>query len=389
MFEEIVTRPEDLAACCADLARFSAVGFDTEFVGEETYHPNLCLIQVATPEKLILIDPFTVGPLDAFWELIADPARTIVVHAGREEVRLCRLLSGRTPANVFDLQLAAGLIGLPYPLGHGPLVYHVLRVQLAKGETLTEWRERPLTKEQIRYAFDDVRHLLAAWEKLNRRLTDLGRIEWAKEEFERLKSVAVATPAETERFRKLRGAGSLDSRRLAVLRELCAWREEKAARQNRPARTVVRDDLLVDVARRNPTRQRDLEVVRGLAKRELGEIMEAVARARALPPDQWPEAVEREQDPPQLALVTNVLVAALADWCARHHLAPNLTASAQDVRQLVRAKQQGEALPENSGLTRGWRAAHVLPDLLAMLEGRRTLRIRDVSSPNPFTFSDD
>ena len=131
--EEIIQSAEGLAACCAYLAGCPVIGLDTEFVGEETYHPRLCLVQVATPERLFLIDPFATGPLDAFWPLLLDPARVVVVHAGREEVRLCRLWSGQVPANLFDLQIAAGLVGLTYPLGHGPLVNQLLGVRLSKG----------------------------------------------------------------------------------------------------------------------------------------------------------------------------------------------------------------------------------------------------------------
>src|SRR5438093_1364678 len=162
--EEIVSTPEQLTACCAHLASHPHFGFDTEFVGEETYHPRLCLVQAAAPDRLFLIDPLSAGPLDAFWRLVVDPGRVTIVHAGREEVRLCRLWTGQTPGNLFDLQLAAGLVGLAYPLGHGALVSYVLRLQLTKGETLTEWRDRPLTRAQIRYAIDDVRYLLPVWQ---------------------------------------------------------------------------------------------------------------------------------------------------------------------------------------------------------------------------------
>src|SRR6516165_5903104 len=172
--EEIVTHPEELAACVAELTACPHFGFDTEFVGEDTYHPSLCLVQVATPDRLFLIDPLTTGPLDAFWQLVVDPARVVVVHAGREEVRLCRLWTGRAPGDLFDLQLAAGLVGLPYPLGYGALVGQVLGVSMRKGETRTEWRDRPLTPEQVRYAFDDVRHLLPLCKKLSARLAKLG-----------------------------------------------------------------------------------------------------------------------------------------------------------------------------------------------------------------------
>jgi ribonuclease D len=384
--EEIVSEAAALARCCEYLTACPVIGLDTEFVGEDTYHPRICLVQVATPERLFLIDPLSSGPLDAFWKLVIDPARLVVVHAGREEVRLCQLWAGHPPGHLFDLQIAAGLTGFQYPIGHGPLVNHLLGIRLAKGETLTEWRERPLTRSQIRYAFDDVRYLLSLWKSLNERLERHGRAGWAAEEFKRLKRTALATPSETEKFRKLKGLGSLDRRKLAVVRELYAWREERAAQLNRPARTVVRDDLLVEIARRNPTRDRDLQVVRGLAKREMSAIVEVVNKARAIPPELYPEPVEREQDPPQVQMITSILTALLGDWCARHEVAPSLAASNNDVRLLVRARRQCQELPEESSLTRGWRAAHLLPEVLAMLDGKRSLRIGNVTSATPFAF---
>jgi ribonuclease D len=384
--EEIVSRPEELTAFCEYLASCPQFGFDTEFVGEDTYHPRLCLVQVATAERLCLIDPLTAGPLDAFWKLIVDPARVVVVHAGREEVRLCRLWTGHSPGNLFDLQLAAGLAGLPYPLGHGTLVNQVLGVQLSKGETLTEWRDRPLTPAQVRYAFDDVRYLLPAWQRLAARLEKLGRADWAREEFARLAASSTPDETVTEKWRKLRGLGALDRRRLAVVRALYVWREAEADRSNRPTRAIIRDDLIVEIARRNPTRERDLQVVRGLPRRDLAAIVRTVAEARELPLEQCPAPAERDQDPPQVALVGNVLGAVLADLCARCRLAPNLVASNADVKLLVRARLAGGPLPAESALTRGWRATHVLPDLLAILDGRRLLRVADVKAEAPFAY---
>src|SRR4051794_24925674 len=116
--EKMVTDPASLGACCAHLAATRRFGLDTEFVGEDSYHPKLCLVQVATEEALYLIDPFVCGPLDEFWKLVVDPGNQVIVHAGREEVRLCHIWSGQTPGNLFDLQIAAGLVGLAYPLGH-------------------------------------------------------------------------------------------------------------------------------------------------------------------------------------------------------------------------------------------------------------------------------
>src|SRR5262249_52897795 len=242
--EEVISTPEQLTRCCEYLATQKVLGFDTEFVGEDTYHPRLCLVQVACAERLYLIDPFTAGPLDSFWKLLHDPERTSVVHAGREEVRLCRLLSAQAPANLFDLQLAAGLVGMTYPMGHGGLVNELLSVRLSKGETLTEWRRRPLTPEQVRYAFDDVRYLLRLYDKLHAKLKKLDRLGWLREECSRLETASEPdTMAADERWRKLKGVGSLDRKKLAVVRALFEWREARAEELNRPARTVVRDDL--------------------------------------------------------------------------------------------------------------------------------------------------
>jgi len=386
--EHIATTPGELAACLEHLAACRRFAFDTEFVGENTYHPHLCLVQVATTERLYLIDPLTAGPLDAFWRLLVDPQNLVVVHAGREEVRLCRLWAGQTPGNFFDLQIAVGLVGLAYPLGAGPLINQLLGVQLAKAETLTEWRDRPLTQEQIRYAFDDVRYLLPAHERVAARLETLGRADWAREDFARMAAAVTPDEVPLEKWRKLRGLGSLDRRKLAVVRAIYNWREETAERLNRPSRTIVRDDLIVEIARRNPMRERDLQPIRGLPRRELPAILQAVELARALPPEQCPRVAEREQDPPQVGLVANVLQAVLGDLCVRRELSPSLVATSADVKLLVRAQMQGAPPPAESLLTQGWRAQHVLPDLLAVLEGRRSLRIANVRGDSPFVVED-
>ncbi|MCS6851068.1 MAG: HRDC domain-containing protein [Gemmataceae bacterium] len=388
--EQIVSRPEELAEVCEHLAQCPRFGFDTEFVGEESYHPHLCLIQVATPERLVLIDPMTVGPLDQFWRLVTDPNRQVVVHGGREEVRLCSLWTGHKPGNLFDLQLAAGLVGTTYPIGHATLVLQVTGVQLAKGETLTEWRNRPLTRQQIRYAFDDVRYLLPLADHLTERLQQRNRWPWAEEEFRRLLEQAVPdeppTCGDGERWRKLRGVGSLDRRRLALVRALYSWREEMAAQLNRPPRAICRDDILVEIARRNPMRPRDLQVVRGLPRRIHDAVLEVLERTRALPLEQCPPLVEREHEPPQMPILVGVLTAYLADWCQRQELAQSLVASSADLRGLVRAHVRRTPLPPGNLLAQGWRQRHVLPELEAILTGRRSLRIADVSSETPFAW---
>jgi ribonuclease D len=150
----------------------------------------------------------------------------------------------------------------------------------------------------------------------------------------------------------------------------------------------MRDDLLLEIARRSPTRERDLHVVRGLAKRDLDGVVQAVQRGRDVPLEECPPVAERDQDPPQVALVTNILTAVLADVCAKLHLAANLVAATQDVKLLVRARLQGSELPVDSLLTDGWRRQHILPELLAVLEGRRGVRVADVAADGPLAYDE-
>ena len=384
--EFIVTEPAGVRACCDDVAASPQVAFDTEFVGEDTYVPDLCLVQVATPKALYVLDPFECGPLDELWELIADPQRVAVVHAGREEVRICNGAIGRPPANLYDVQIAAGLLGLGYPLGYGPLVQNVLRRRISKGETLTDWRRRPLTTDQIRYAFDDVRGLLAIWKKFDTKLAKLGRTAWAKEEFASFVIRALKNGGEAERWRKLKGISNLDGRRLAIVREVYLWREASAAKRNRPARTILRDDLIAEIAKRDPGPDDDISTLRGLGRADVNGILAAVDRARQQSPDEWPEEAERDRDPHAVALVASLLNVVLADWCGRQELTTPLVATSADVRKLVRAAAAGEPPPSDCGLTVGWRRDHVLPVLQEVLAGRRALRVKSLEGEAPLEY---
>jgi len=383
--EHLITEPSQLSACLDHLATAPVIGFDTEFVGEDSYRPELCLVQVATAEQLFVIDPFSVGPLDNFWKLLLDPQRTTVLHAGREDIRICHFQSGRPPAHVFDLQLAAGLAGLTYPIGYAGLVLDLLGQRMMKGQTLTDWRRRPLSPAQVRYAFDDVVYLLPAWKKLTERLKRAKRTEWAAEEFATATARATLDEVAAERWRKVKGIGGLDRRGLAVAREVFQWREQFAERVNRPARQVLRDDLLAEIARRGPTKHEDLTAYRGLPNREVDAILEAILRAKALAPEKYPQPEARDYDPPHVVMLGSFLGVVLADWCIRNKLAPNLVASGADLKALVRSHVDREPPPEIP-LTRGWRAAVVLPELQAILNGTRAVRVENVRAAAPLEF---
>jgi ribonuclease D len=388
MREHFVANEADFLKSCEKIAKSSVFGFDTEFVSEESFRPELCLVQVATPEDLFVIDAIAIGSLGAFWDLVTDGKRNVIVHAGREEIRICQHLSGKAPARLFDIQVAAGLIGVGYPAGYGTLVQTFAGTRLSKQETLTDWRIRPLTAEQITYAFDDVRYLLQCHEKISARLLELDRIDWAEEEFADLQARSNLDEPIGERWRKVKGTGGFDRKRLAMVREIVAWREEFAAKRNRPPRAILRDDLIADIVKRNPQKAQDILAFRGVQHRDSEEIMAAIQKARALPLDTLPIQDETKPDAPQVGLIGQVMAGLLGDLCNRKSLVPGLVATASDLRELVRSKIDNTLLSGNNSLAKGWRLKHVFPVLMDFLEGKTSLRLARVDNESPFEYDD-
>jgi ribonuclease D len=388
MREHFVANEADFLKSCEKIAKSSVFGFDTEFVSEESFRPELCLVQVATPEDLFVIDAIAIGSLGAFWDLVTDGKRNVIVHAGREEIRICQHLSGKAPARLFDIQVAAGLIGVGYPAGYGTLVQTFAGTRLSKQETLTDWRIRPLTADQITYAFDDVRYLLQCHEKISARLLELDRIDWAEEEFADLQARSNLDEPIGERWRKVKGTGGFDRKRLAMVREIVAWREEFAAKRNRPPRAILRDDLIADIVKRNPQKAQDILAFRGIQHRDSEEIMAAIQKARALPLDTLPLQDETKPDAPQVGLIGQVMAGLLGDLCNRKSLIPGLVATASDLRELVRSKIDNTSLSGTNSLAKGWRLKHVFPVLMDFLEGKTSLRLARVDNESPFEYDD-
>lgn len=387
------TRQEGLVATAAGLRELvehireeRRLGFDTEFVSEDTFEPVLCLIQVATSKRLVVVDPLAVGDVDPFWEVVLDPEIDVIMHASGEDMRICHLRTGRLPRRVFDVQIAAGLVGYSYPLSHTNLVHQLLRATISGSETRTDWRRRPLTSAQVKYALDDVRFLLAMEEKLRGELDRMGRASWAEAEFaDYLKTIEQR--ADQDRWRRLPGLNQLNRRSLEAARRLADWRENEARRQNRPMRQVMRDDLVTAIARRMPANRRDLEALRdfnrpGLLQRA-DDILAAVAAARAVPEDRLPEPASRPDDAPGASTVANLLAAALAQCCLENQVAGSLVASNADLRSLIRWRLEGRPDGHLPALAEGWRAELCGKLLLDVLDGRTALRVVDPESEFP------
>lgn len=388
MSDRLITEQDEFEDFCAHIRQAGAVAFDTEFISENTYRPQLCLVQLATTEHCAVVDPFTVK-LAEWWDIMTDETTTVVVHAGREETRFCLTHAGRRPQRLVDIQIAEGLRGTSYPLSYERLISRVLNRNVHATETRTDWQRRPLTKKQISYALDDVRHVLDCWARQKQWLSEQGRLSWAEEEFERLIDEMVSERGD-DSWTRLSGVRRLNPRELAVARELYRWREESAAARNVPVRRILRDDLLVDLARRQPQSESELmnsrDMNRTSFRRGSEEIIECVRAALTLPKTEWPERFEQQDSGPDEPVLGKLLAIALANRCAELDVSTGLVGNSADLRALVRWYQAGCPDAERPRLSNGWRG-EVCGDLLKdVMDGKVSLRVADPSSDHPLVF---
>ncbi len=381
-----VTTDSQLADLVDRLAQHSFVAFDTEFVSEHTYRSQLCLMQVAAPGILAVIDTLKVPELKPFWNLLTEPNRTTVVHAGREEMGFILHAISARPSKLFDVQLAAGLVDHDYPAGYASIVRRFLNLPTNKGETRTDWRQRPLSQAQLDYALDDVRHLEKIWRKIEGKLDALGRTAWMEEEMASWQA-EVEESFIRKRWRRVSGLSGLSRRELAVARELWHWRDAVAESRDMPPKRVLRDDLLVELCKRKSPDPNQISAIRGMQRSDLrhilGGLSEAIERGLALPEDECPGGEKFSAPPPQLAVLGQFMATALAGVCRQMQLAPALVGTASDMRDLLAHKLGYHAGDRDPLLASGWRAEVVGPLVDDLLSGRAALRIGDLRSHDP------
>jgi ribonuclease D len=370
----------DLAARATEQGRLA---IDTEFVSERRYQALLCLAQVAVPEasaregvRTEVLDPLegelNVGPLAA---VLADPAVEIVVHAGRQDVAILRRTWATEVRNVFDTQVAAGFLGFGNQEGYESLVRKVLKVRLKGSEGFTRWDRRPLTAQQLEYAGDDARLLLALGGELERKLVERERLDWAREECRSLEEVSDERRPDVV-YERLPRLGRLSDTGRAVARELVEWRESVARAMDRPPGFVLPDQALIELARRAPRDRNGLEQVRGLPPQTLhrrgDRLLQVLERGRRrTPPPPPPEAPTR--DPADAPLVS------LAQALVRHRsmesgVAVELIATQSELSALVSGLRRGDD-GDRLRVTRGWRRELVGDELRELVAGRRSLAV--------------
>lgn len=376
-----VTDQSALETLCLTLKQSSRLALDTEFVGEDTFVPRLELIQVATATTAAVIDFPAVqakGSLDAFWELICDTKIEKIVHAGRQDLDLFATHAGQIPKPFFDTQIAAAMVGYGAQVAYANLVQRLHGTKLAKAHTFTNWSARPLSDDQIAYALEDVEFLLSIHTHLQERLGSLGRLEWVGEEFARLETAVGEKSREPqERYQRIRGWDTLKPKGAAVLRELAAWREAEARRRNVPRGRVMRDEVLLQLARHPPKSVSELRGLRGVHSSEVDrhgeQLLGTITSALALPPTSWPEVPRERKPDPESTSIVELLQAVLKARAAEEGIAPTMLATSSDLQTLVEAKQNRATL--DVPILRGWRRQLAGDLLLKVLDGAVTITV--------------
>ena len=251
-----VDEPDTIAA---DLQAHRLLGVDTEFMRERTYFAQLCLVQLATRDRVFCVDPLAGNEMQAFWSEVC--SGTWVVHSGRQDIEVVFQTANRMPATLFDTQIAAGLLGLQPQMGYAGLVQELFSVEIPKSHTRADWTKRPLPEAQLSYAVEDVEYLLPAYDILAERLEKTGRLAWAEQDSALLLEESLYSTEESQAVHRLKGARNLRGRRRATAADLAGWRESEALRRNRPRQWILRDRVLLDIATSLPD---SLQALRGV-----------------------------------------------------------------------------------------------------------------------------
>jgi ribonuclease D len=376
----LVRSDEQLSNVVAAAREAGRMGLDTEFLREKTYRARLCLVQVSIPDAIYLIDPLEALDLKPLAEVLGDPEVEVIVHAGKQDFELLEERFGVVPSSVLDVQVAAGFIGLAASLAYGALVSNLLDVKLQKGEAYSDWCKRPLSESQLRYAADDVRWLLPLADALERKLDDLGRREWVREEMKSYEDPDSYGVDAEESWRRVTGRGTLSPRQVAVLREVAKWREETAARRDLPRGWLVKDPTLVEIARRTPDSIQALKQIRGInakeAERSGSAILAAIEKGKKAAPIDTPKA------PPKRAQIRARMLSGLADAvvrsrCDKAEIATELVATRGELEAVLTHLAAGSLEPEHHRLLRGWRRELAGDPVLRVAGGEIALRATD------------
>lgn len=342
------------------------VGLDTEFMRETTFFPELCLLQIALADRIFCADPMfepeatteQKSALEDLWQTLAD--RSWIVHSGRQDMEVVYLTAGKMPRGIFDTQVAAALLGYAPQLGYAALVAELFGVVLAKSHTRADWRRRPLPREVLEYAAEDVAYLLPAYDRLSSRLSELGRLDWARQDSADLLDVALYAPDPASAIDRLKGARYLRGRPRRAAESLATWREARALALNRPRQWILKDAALLEIAVAGPADAAALSRIPALpgktARRAGAELLALVDAAKTGADDYEPPARPGERQKAVLKEMQNRVLAA----AARLGIVAEVIAPRKELSEALNGRR-------NLRVFRGWRLEVIGGKLLELL----------------------
>jgi ribonuclease D len=374
----LITDTATLSALCARLAKSPWVAVDTEFMRENTFWPDLCLVQIADEHEAAAIDPKAPGiDLKPLLDLMVENDEVLkVFHAGGQDIEIICNLTGKAPFPLFDTQIAAMALGLGEQIGYGNLVDAWLGIVLDKGARFTDWARRPLDKRQIDYAIADVTHLMKIFPMMLEELRKNGRGAWLDQEMERIGDLSNYVSIPEEAWKRVK-VSSKKPEVLGRLKAIAAWRENEAMNKNLPRGRIIKDETLADLAAHPPRNQEELAKVRGLSatwrSNDIGaRLIEALHNAKPMSKDEMPE---RDPRRPGLtkdgALVADLLKLLLKIRAKEIDVAPRLLARTDDLEMLAAGVREGLSVLD------GWRFQQFGQDALNLVEGRLAFAVVD------------
>jgi len=368
----LITKSQDVAQFCSEVSDAEYIAVDTEFVREKTYWPILCLIQIATPDQAVAIDPLANGiDLQPVYDLMTNTSVLKVFHSASQDMQVMFNASGNMIEPVFDTQIAAMVSGYGDQPAYATLVERIVGVTIDKRSQMTDWSRRPLTDNQVEYAIGDVTHLIHVYNKLTEKLNGSGRSNWAQEEMSHLRDRKLYDLDPRELWRRVR-LRRPTRRALAVLREITEWREVSAQRRDIPRGWVCKDEALAEIALNTPRTPSALERVRGINERfahgrDGNALLDAVQVGLELPDDECPESEKGRMPLRGHETLVALLQALLKLRCDENGIAAQLVANRKELDRIAT-----EVEPDVRTLA-GWRREIYGNDALALKRGEIAL----------------
>jgi ribonuclease D len=337
---ELITSTAVLGEFCVRAAEHDFVTVDTEFLRETTYWPKLCLLQAATDDEAVLIDPLAPGlDLSPFFKLLADAEVTKVFHAARQDIEIFVKLAGVVPENIFDTQIAASVCGFGDSVSYDNLVRAITNIELDKSSRFTDWSVRPLSEKQRLYAVADVTHLRDIYRELRKQIDATGRWDWVEDELETLESIDTYVVQPEDAWARLRLKINRP-RDLAALKVLAAWRERRAQQTDQPRSRVLKDDALYELAMQRPLASEAFDKLRAVPRgfgrsSAAAEIIQMLKTVESLGKTELPVLPERYRGPSPKGAVGDLIRVLLKSVSEEHGVAARIIATSDDIDALV------------------------------------------------------